>query len=64
VIRDFFLEPGKTAPKWVALFALNMLVGTQGGGCYTGEEYTAWLREAGCQEVELLEPSSIIAGRR
>jgi predicted O-methyltransferase YrrM len=64
VIRDFFLEPGKTAPKWVVLFALNMLVGTQGGGCYTGEEYTAWLREAGCQEVELLEPSSIIAGRR
>ena len=64
VIRDFFLEPDKTAPKWVALFALNMLVGTQGGGCYTREEYTDWLRKAGCQEVELLDPSSIIAGRR
>lgn len=64
VIRDFFLEPDKTAPKWVALFALNMLVGTQGGGCYTKEEYTAWLRLAGCQEVEILGSSGMITGRR
>ena len=31
VIEDFILRPDKTAPKWAALFALNMLVGTRGG---------------------------------
>lgn len=63
VIRDFVLGPDKTTPKWAALFALNMLVATQGGGCYSEEEYTSWLRAAGF-EVKVLEPSSMIAGIR
>ena len=54
VIQDFILEPDKTAPKQAALFALNMLVGTPAGGTYSDEEYTAWLREAGFQEVRHL----------
>ena len=29
VVQDFILEPGKTAPRFAALFSLNMLVGTQ-----------------------------------
>lgn len=47
VIQDFIFRPDKTAPKWAALFALNMLVGTRGGSSYSEPEYTTWLYGAG-----------------
>jgi (2Fe-2S) ferredoxin/SAM-dependent methyltransferase len=67
LIQDFILEPDRTAPRRAALFALNMLVGTRGGNCYTEAEYTAWLREAGFGEVRrfpLPGVSGLIGGRR
>jgi len=67
VIQDFILEPGKTAPKSAALFALNMLVGTRGGSTYAEAEYAAWLTEAGfgdARHVRLPGPSGLIIGRR
>ena len=51
VIQDFILEADKTAPRFAALFALNMLVGTRGGSSYSEPEYAAWLGEAGFQEI-------------
>ena len=51
VIQDFILEEDKTAPKWAALFSLNMLVGTEGGASYNESEYRTWLGEAGFHEV-------------
>jgi (2Fe-2S) ferredoxin/predicted O-methyltransferase YrrM len=67
VIQDFILEPDKTAPKWAALFALNMLVGTQAGSTYNEAEYAAWLKKAGFQDVRhvrLPGPSGLILGTR
>jgi (2Fe-2S) ferredoxin/2-polyprenyl-3-methyl-5-hydroxy-6-metoxy-1,4-benzoquinol methylase len=51
VIQDFILEADKTAPRFAALFALNMLVGTHGGSSYSEPEYAAWLGEAGFGEI-------------
>ena len=51
VIQDFILEADKTAPRFAALFALNMLVGTDGGSSYSEPEYAAWLGEAGFREI-------------
>ena len=51
VIQDFILETDKTAPRFAALFALNMLVGTSGGSTYSESEYAAWLGEAGFLEI-------------
>jgi cyclopropane fatty-acyl-phospholipid synthase-like methyltransferase len=65
VIQDFILEPDKTAPKSAALFALNMLVGTQAGSTYTEAEYATWLEEVGFQDVRhvrLPGPSGLIVG--
>ena len=50
-IQDFILEPDKTSPRFAALFALNMLVGTRGGSSYSEPEYAAWLGEAGFREI-------------
>jgi len=57
VIRDFILEPDKTAPKWVALFAINMLVGTKGGSTYTEAEYKSWLASAGFRAFARVDPT-------
>ncbi len=64
-IQDFILEPDKTAPKWGAVFALNMLVGTRAGSSYSEPEYAEWLKDAGFSEirhVRLPGPASLMLG--
>lgn len=67
LIQDFVLEPEKTAPRFAALFALNMLVGTRGGGTYSEPEYAAWLTEAGFRDirrVRLPGPAGVLIATR
>ena len=54
VIRDVVMDPSHTSPVGGALFAVNMLVGTEAGGTYTFDEYREDLREAGFVEIELV----------
>ena len=51
VVADFVLEANKTAPRFGALFALNMLVGTRGGASYSEPEYETWMKAAGFAET-------------
>ncbi len=53
VIQDFVLDNAKTSPRMAAVFALNMLVNTKGGGTYSGEEYLDWLEQAGFAEGKI-----------
>jgi len=65
VIQDFILEADKTAPKFAALFALNMLVGTQAGSSYSEPEYATWLEKAGFRKVRHIRlpgPSGLMVG--
>jgi precorrin-6B methylase 2 len=54
VIRDMVMDPSHTSPVAGALFAVNMLVGTEGGGTYSFDEYTEDLQAAGFSEVTLI----------
>lgn len=66
-IKDFFLEPARTSPPWGALFAVNMLVGTDGGDCYTIDEAKEWLTSAGLtfDSVLIQTPqSSLVIGKK
>lgn len=54
IIRDHVMEPDRTRPKDGALFAINMLVGTEGGGTYTFGEIESWLKAAGFTGTRLL----------
>lgn len=67
VLQDFILEPSRTAPRFAALFAINMLVGTRGGSTYSEDEYAAWLGEAGFQDVRRIRlpgPTGLMLGTR
>jgi precorrin-6B methylase 2 len=54
VIRDVVMDPSHTSPEGGALFAVNMLVATEGGGTYTFDEYRQDLSDAGFGEVILV----------
>jgi SAM-dependent methyltransferase len=54
VIRDHVMSPDRTAPRTGALFAVNMLLGTEAGGTYTLEEMASWLVEAGFEKPRLV----------
>lgn len=67
IVQDFILDRLKTAPKSGALFALNMLVGTQSGSAYSEDEYREWLHAAGftdLRHVRLAGPTGLIIGTR
>ncbi|MBW2052457.1 MAG: acetylserotonin O-methyltransferase [Deltaproteobacteria bacterium] len=55
VIRDHVMEPDRTRPLSGAIFAINMLVNTPGGGTYTFEEIEQGLTEAGFTRVKALQ---------
>ncbi|MGE5346556.1 MAG: methyltransferase [Acidithiobacillales bacterium] len=55
VLRDHVMEPDRTRPRAGALFAVNMLVGTSGGGTYTFDEIGEGLTRAGFTRVRLVQ---------
>jgi hypothetical protein len=46
VIKDFLLDEQGTQPEWSALFAVNMLVNTEGGNCYKLADIQCWFNQA------------------
>jgi SAM-dependent methyltransferase len=47
VIQDWVMNNDRTMPTGGAIFAVNMLVGTEAGDCFTDEEVTGMLSAAG-----------------
>lgn len=47
IIVEYFLDKDQVNPPDVSAFNLMMLLFTERGRCYTWEEVTAWLKEAG-----------------
>jgi len=58
LIRDHVMEPDHTRPKDGAIFAINMLVGTSGGGTYAYKEIESALLQAGFTQIKLLMPGA------
>jgi len=51
LVHDFILNTSKNGPEFPALFALNMLVGTDKGRSYSDKEITSMLERAGLTEI-------------
>ncbi|MEW6263052.1 MAG: methyltransferase [Thermodesulfobacteriota bacterium] len=62
VIRDHVMNPDRTRPRSGALFAVNMLVGTPGGGTYTYQEIKEGLEQAGFVKVNLIQEKEPMRG--
>jgi SAM-dependent methyltransferase len=55
LVRDHVMSPDRAYPREGAVFAINMLVGTPGGSCYTFEEIASGLSQAGFTRIRLLK---------
>ena len=55
IIRDQVMESDRTRPEAGAIFAVNMLVATEGGTTYTFDEIKEGLLIAGFHSVQLLD---------
>ncbi len=62
VVRDHVLGPDRTEPRSGALFAVNMLVGTEGGNSYTEAEIREALTQAGFTAVRVIHPDTRMDG--
>ena len=51
LIHEFILNDAKDGPEFPALFALNMLLGTEGGRSYSRGEIFSWLDGAGFTDI-------------
>jgi SAM-dependent methyltransferase len=58
VIQDWIMNEAKTEPIQGAIFSINMLVGVEGGDCYSENEVSTWLEEAGFSAIEKVELKS------
>jgi len=55
LIRDHIMEENRTRPPAGAIFALNMLVGTEGGDTYTFQEVKSALDSAGFVDIRQIQ---------
>ena len=47
IVQDFFLNLDKRSPQFAAIFALVMMIHTEGGRTYSFEEVESWMKETG-----------------
>jgi SAM-dependent methyltransferase len=61
VIQDWIMNDAKTEPLQGAIFSINMLVGVEGGDCYSENEVSTWMRNAGFTDISKVVLESGIA---
>ncbi|MFO8001340.1 MAG: methyltransferase [Marinilabilia sp.] len=54
VVQDWIMDDSKTQPEQGAIFSINMLVGVEGGDCYSESEVKTWLTRAGFSDMEII----------
>jgi ubiquinone/menaquinone biosynthesis C-methylase UbiE len=66
VIQDHLMSADRTQPFAGAMFAINMLVGTDRGDTYTEEEIRSWMRAAGFSDISRTETfnNGMMLGRK
>lgn len=68
LIRDVVMDESRTSPVTGAIFAINMLVATEGGGTFTFDEFSKDLEAAGLINATLVrrdpEMSSVVRARK
>jgi SAM-dependent methyltransferase len=55
IIQDWIMNNDRTQPVSGAVFAINMLVGTEAGDCFTEQEVTEMLNAAGFKNILRIE---------
>ena len=60
ILRDVLMNEDRTDPVFGALFAVNLVLHSPAGRCYTYSEISRWLTAAGFHDPEVLEPNAVL----
>ncbi|MFO7983984.1 MAG: methyltransferase [Desulfuromonadales bacterium] len=66
-VHEFLLNDDKTGPLGPSLFALHMLVMTENGRTYSGEEIASWMKNCGFAGIEVRKVSDdtgVVVGQK
>ncbi|PLY03840.1 MAG: hypothetical protein C0623_00375 [Desulfuromonas sp.] len=67
MVHEFLLDDDKASPVMASIFAVHMLVMTEGGRTYSGAEIGAWMKAAGFVDIAVLNVSddtAVVSGRK
>lgn len=56
-VVDVMRDATRVGPPFAALFALNMLLTSERGGCHADVDHVAWLEEAGFTDASITRPT-------
>jgi hypothetical protein len=58
------MNEDRTGPTFGALFAVNLLLHSASGRCYTFSEISGWLTKAGFCDLEVFEANAVLRARK
>jgi ubiquinone/menaquinone biosynthesis C-methylase UbiE len=64
IVRDVLMNEDRTSPTFGALFAVNLLLHSASGRCYTFSEFSGWLAKIGFRDLEVLETNAVLRARK
>ena len=64
IVRDVLMNDDRTSPTFGALFAVNLLLHSASGRCYTFSEFSGWLTKIGFRDLEVLETNAVVRARK
>jgi SAM-dependent methyltransferase len=67
IVKDFFVSADGTQPLWTALFAVNMLLGTESGNTYSRDGVETWLGQTGFEVAryfDLTDQTGVLIGKK
>jgi len=66
VVQEFLIDESRTAPVQGALFAINMLVNTDGGRTYSPGEMKRWMLKTGFKDVhhKMVADGVLVSGKK
>ncbi|HIE65720.1 MAG: methyltransferase [Nitrospira sp.] len=64
IVKDMFINDDVNNPGWNAIFSMHMLVYSEKGQCYKGEEIRSWLEKAGFKNINEIERNTVLTASR
>ncbi|MEC4678317.1 MAG: methyltransferase [Nitrospirota bacterium] len=64
ILKDMFIGDDNKQPGWNAVFSIHMMVYSEKGRCFKGQQIREWMKKAGFGNIVEMEKNTILAGTK
>ncbi len=64
ILKDMFIGDDNNEPGWNAIFSMHMMVYSEKGRCFKGQQIREWMEKAGFANIVEMEKNTILAGTK